>query len=76
MPKPSFMKNSRVNIQPIAGVGEDKIVPIFLKGISRKVNFIARHEFELAYYDVTILLISHYPTCFCLFLKHFFTHEN
>ena len=34
----------------------------FPKGISPKVNVIARLEFELAYYDVVVQYVSHYAT--------------
>ena len=34
----------------------------FLKGISLKMNIIVLLEFELASYDVTVQLISHYTT--------------
>ena len=38
----------------------NKNVHIFLKCIRKKVNVIARLEFELAYYDVAVLYVSHY----------------
>ena len=41
--------------------GIRKVIP-FPKGVSPKVNVIARLEFELAYYDVTIQNVSHYTT--------------
>ena len=37
-------------------------VHAFSKGISPKVNVIARLEFELAFYDVAVQNISHYAT--------------
>ena len=37
----------------------DKRVHTFPKGISPKGNIIARLEFELAYYDVTVKHLSH-----------------
>ena len=40
----------------------DKEVHTFPKGISPKVNVLARLEFELAYYDVTIQYISPHTT--------------
>ena len=40
----------------------NKDVHTFPKGISPKVNVIARLEFELAYYDVTVHYVSHYDT--------------
>ena len=50
MPKPFLLKNSIGIIQFIAGVGWGE----FSKGICRKVNIIARLEFELAYYEVAV----------------------
>ena len=38
----------------------DKLVHTFPKGISLKVNVIARLEFELTYYDAAVQHISHY----------------
>ena len=32
----------------------------FLKGISSKVNVIAKIEFELVYYDIAVQRINHY----------------
>ena len=46
-------------VQAIAG---DKDVHTFIKGMSRKVNVIARMEFELASYNVTVHLINYYAT--------------
>ena len=40
----------------------DKEVHIFSKGISSKVNEIARPEFELSYYGVAVQHVSHYAT--------------
>ena len=34
---------------------------IFPKGMNPKVNVIARLEFELTYYAVTVQHVSHYP---------------
>ena len=39
---------------------EDKVFHSFPNGISPKVNVIARLEFELAYYVVTVQHFSHY----------------
>ena len=39
---------------------EDKEVHTFPKGISLKVNVIARLEFELTYYNSTVLRFNHY----------------
>ena len=38
------------------------MVHTFSKGISLKVNRLARLEFELIYYDVAVQYISHYAT--------------
>ena len=38
----------------------DKKIHIFPKGISPKVNVIARLESELAYYNVTVQHVTHY----------------
>ena len=40
----------------------DKEVPIFLKDICPKVNVMARVEFELVYYDVTVYYVCCYAT--------------
>ena len=40
----------------------DKGVSIFPKGISLKVNVIARLEFELASYDVAVQLVNDYAS--------------
>ena len=50
MLKPSF--------SPI--VGGNKGVHAFPKGISLKVNLIARLEFELAYFEAAVQLFSHH----------------
>ena len=39
---------------------KDKGNRTFPKGISLKVNVIVRLEFELAFYDVAVLLVNHY----------------
>ena len=41
-------------------------VRTFPKGISWKINLIARLEFEPAYYNVAAQLVSHYVTIFFL----------
>ena len=46
------MKNISGAIQPIAG--GNKGVHTFPKGISPKVNVIARLEFELAYFEAAV----------------------
>ena len=51
-PKPFSQKNSSGTIQPIAGRIRGFI--LFPKGISLKVNVIARLEYELVYYDSTV----------------------
>ena len=38
------------------------MVHIFPKGLSSKVNEIARLEFELAYFKAAVQLLSHYAT--------------
>ena len=38
----------------------DKDAHIFPKGISPKVNVLARLGFELVYYDVVVQYVSHY----------------
>ena len=53
MPKPSLYNSSDI-IQLIAGRMDN--------GISRKVNVIARLEFEPAYYDFGVQRINHYNT--------------
>ena len=40
----------------------NKGVHIFLKGISPKVNMIARLELELPYYNVAVQYVNHYAT--------------
>ena len=40
----------------------DKKVHTFLKGISLKVNTVARLDFELANFEVTVLDVSHYAS--------------
>ena len=40
----------------------DEGIHTFFKGISPKVNVIARLEFELAYYDIIVQHVSHYAT--------------
>ena len=49
----------------------NKWVHAFLKSISRKVNAMARLEFELGYYDVAAQHVNHYtitktPRLFCV----------
>ena len=56
MQKPSFYWNSRGTIYSNVG-GE-----VMVKVISLKVNRIERHEFELAYYDITVLHVSYNAT--------------
>ena len=41
---------------------EDKRVHAFAKGISSKVNVIARLEFELVYYDSTVHYVNRYTS--------------
>ena len=48
-----------VLFNPYLEVGDEGVHTI-PKDISSKVNIIARPEFELAYYDVTIQHVSHY----------------
>ena len=43
-------------------MGVDMEVYTFCKGISPKVNVMARLEFELVYYDVAIQHASYYST--------------
>ena len=43
---------------------EEKVVRNFLKGVSSKVNVIARLEFEHAYFEVTDQLIKGFPSLF------------
>ena len=46
----------------------DKKIHIFLDGTSPKINVIARLEFELSDYDVTVQYISYYATEILLLL--------
>ena len=50
MQKPSLKTKSNDNVKFILLVG--KRVHSFSKGINKKVNIIARLEFEHAYYDI------------------------
>ena len=56
----SFEKNSSDAI--LTHSWEEKGVHTFPKGISLKVNVIARLEFELAYYDSAVQRFNYYST--------------
>ena len=57
MLKPSTWKGAVILFNPYLGVQK---VQIFLKGISPKVNVIARLELELAYFEAAGKHFSHY----------------
>ena len=60
MPKPSFEKNRSGTIQPIAERIRGLI--LFPRAFARKMNVIARLEFELGYYDSAVHCFDHYTT--------------
>ena len=66
MPKPSFLKNSIDTVYPVYTVytvynwWEDKVVYIFLKGISPKDNVKTQLESELTYFEAAVQHISRY----------------
>ena len=56
MPKPFFKKNY------LTQSCEDKGVHTFPNGICRKVNIIARLEYEVVYYDLVVHRFNQYTT--------------
>ena len=61
IPKSPWHKNSSGTILPMVGGGGGirRFIP-FPKGISPKVNVVARQEFELTYNDISVQHVSHF----------------